>query len=69
MLRIAKDRRCVSYRGEIVYEGDLCLCEVAHIRVADPERVLAPPVDLRRCRSPENIIEEYISKTALSKCV
>jgi hypothetical protein len=36
--------------------------------VADPKRVLAPPVDLGRGRSPENIIEEYISKTALSEC-
>jgi len=34
--------------------------------VADPKRVLAPPVDLGRGRSPENIIEEYISETALS---
>ena len=41
--------------------------EVTHIRVVDPKRVLAPPVDLGRRRSPENIIKEYISKTALSK--
>jgi hypothetical protein len=30
--------------------------------VADPKRVFAPPVDLGRGSSPENIIEEYISK-------
>jgi hypothetical protein len=36
--------------------------------VADPKRVLAPPVDLGRGRSPENIVEEYVSKTVLSKC-
>ena len=36
--------------------------------MADPKRVLAPPVDLARGRSPENIIEEHISKTALNKC-
>jgi hypothetical protein len=68
VLKIAKDTRYVSYRGEIVDERDLCLCEVAHIRVADPKCVLAPPVDLGRGRSPENVIEKYISKTALSKC-
>jgi hypothetical protein len=34
--------------------------------VADPERVLAPPVDLGRGRSPENVVEEYIAETALS---
>ena len=67
-LKIAKDRRRVSYRGEIVDEGDLCLCEVTHIRVADLKRMLAPLVDLGRGRSPENIIEQYISKTALRKC-
>jgi hypothetical protein len=44
------------------------LSEVAHIRVADLKRMLAPPIDLGRGRSPENVIEEYISKTALSKC-
>jgi hypothetical protein len=44
------------------------LCEVTHIRVADPKRVLAPPVDLGRSRSPENIIKEHISKTTLRKC-
>ena len=32
-----------------------------------PERMLAPPIDLGRGRSPENVIEEYIYKTALSK--
>ena len=42
--------------------------EMAHIRVADLKRMLAPPIDLGRGRSPENVIEEYISKTALSKC-
>ena len=41
---------------------------MAHIRVTDSKCVLAPPVDLGRGRGPENIIEEYISKTALRKC-
>jgi hypothetical protein len=45
------------------------LCEVAHIRVADPKRVLAPSVNLGRSRSPENVIEEYISKTVLGICL
>lgn len=36
--------------------------------MADPKCVLAPPVDLRRRRGPENIVEEYISKIALSEC-
>lgn len=40
---------------------------MTHIRVVYPKRVLAPPVDLGRGRSPENIIEEYISKTALNQ--
>jgi hypothetical protein len=40
---------------------------MAHIRVAYPKRVLAPPVDLGGRRSPENIIEEYISITALNQ--
>ncbi len=29
--------------------------------MADPKRVLAPPVDLGRGCCPENIIEKYIS--------
>jgi len=45
------------------------LCEVAHIRVADRKRVLAPPVDLGRGRSPENVIEEYISETVSANVV
>jgi hypothetical protein len=69
MSEIAKDRRCVQYRGEIVDKRDLGLCEMAHIGVADPKRVLAPPVDLRRSRSPEDVVEEYITETALSERV
>ena len=44
---------------------------VTHIHVASLKRImrmLAPPIDLGRGRSPENVIEEYISGTALSKC-
>jgi hypothetical protein len=37
---------------------------MAHISMIDPKRVLAPPVDLGRGRSPENIVEEYITETA-----
>lgn len=55
---------CIIYRGEIVDKRNLRLGEMAHIRVLDPKRVLAPPVDLGRGRSPENVVEEYITEIA-----
>jgi hypothetical protein len=36
--------------------------------VADLKSVLAPPVNLRRGRSPKYVVEEHVTETALSEC-
>jgi hypothetical protein len=45
---------------EVVEEGDLVLSHCVEVGRAELEELLAPAVDLTRCRSPEDLIEHGI---------